>query len=156
MNITENIIRDSVVRNLSKTFGTTYKYYKEDVPEGFFKPSFVVQRILSTRNDGMKMKKKMYEQTYDYVISYFATNDRGNTFIQECNDVLDQLYQVFEYLEVKDNENVVSKVRTGETTGEIIEGILRFNVSVYVRLYTDKERDKIQSMKLIEKIKEEK
>ena len=43
--ITENIIRGSIVYALKNAFGNSYKYYDEEIPQGFETPSFGVSRV---------------------------------------------------------------------------------------------------------------
>ena len=76
MEITEDIIVGSIIKQLKDHFGNTYKYYDTLIEEGFIRPSFYVYRV----ND---IHKKQYtgseyrfkNDNYIYVIRYFPSNE---------------------------------------------------------------------------------
>lgn len=101
MEITEDIIVGSIIKQLKNHFGNTYKYYDTLIEEGFIRPSFYVYRV----ND---IYKKQYtgseyrfkNDNYIYVIRYFPSNDRSYDRTSNINGIIDDLKEVFEYLEI--------------------------------------------------------
>ena len=101
MEITEDIIVGSIIKQLKDHFGNTYKYYDTLIEEGFIRPSFYVYRV----ND---IYKKQYtgseyrfkNDNYIYVIRYLPSNDRSYDRISNINNIIDDLKEVFEYLEI--------------------------------------------------------
>jgi len=101
MEITEKIIVGSIIKQLKDKFGANYKYYDTLIEQGFVRPSFYVYRV----NDIYKKQYRGSEyrfnnDNYIYVIRYFPTNDRSSDRTGEINDMVDDLKEVFEYLEI--------------------------------------------------------
>ena len=97
--ITENIIRGSIVYALKNAFGNSYKYYDEEIPQGFETPSFGVSRVDNIARKGYTGHEyKMTDNTYRYVIKYF-TNEKYSK-VKDINDKIDALKQIFKYLEI--------------------------------------------------------
>ena len=97
--ITENIIRGSIVYQLKQAFGDSYKYYDEEIEQGFEKPSFHVSRIDDISRKGYTGNQyKLVDNTYRYVIKYFTAEKNNKS--KDINDKIDELKQIFNYLEI--------------------------------------------------------
>jgi hypothetical protein len=161
LEITENIIRGSIVYALKNAFGDSYKYYDEEIEQGFEKPSFHVSRInLTSRKGYTGHEHRLVDNTYRYVIKYFTDEKFGK--IKDINDKIDKLREIFNYLEIV---NIVDKKvykkenRINDITVTVSDGVLLFEISFPIRTMQYLEIDKVKSNMLeqhiINKEKEE-
>ena len=161
LEITENIIRGSIVYALKNAFGDSYKYYDEEIEQGFEKPSFHISRInLTSRKGYTGHEHKLVDNTYRYVIKYFTDEKFGK--IKDINDKIDKLREIFNYLEIV---NIVDKKvykkenRINDITVTVSDGVLLFEISFPIRTMQYLEIDKVKSNMLeqhiINKEKEE-
>ena len=161
LEITENIIRGSIIYALKNAFGDTYKYYDEEIEQGFVKPSFHVSRIdLISRKGYTGHKHKIVDNTYRYVIKYFTNEVDGK--IKDINDKIDRLKEVFDYLEIvnfKDGKTYTAKNRIHNIEVTISDGVLLFQISFPMRTMQYMDIDKVKTNMLeqhiINKEKEE-
>lgn len=164
MEITEDIIVGSIIKQLKDHFGNTYKYYDTLIEEGFIRPSFYVYRV----ND---IHKKQYtgseyrfkNDNYIYVIRYFPTNDRSFDRTGEINSIIDDLKEVFEYLEIVN-------ITPSETEGEdptidtqynhinnieinVVDNVLQFQIEFDLRTVKLPTVNKVEENILTEELK---
>lgn len=159
--ITENIIRGSIVYALKNAFGDEYEYYDEEIVQGFKKPSFAVSRVDNTSRKGYTGHEyKLVDDTYRYVIKYF-TNEKYAK-VKDINDKIDVLKKTFAYLDIVnfDEDKVYSKPnRVNEITIEESDGTLLFQIAFPIRTVQYLELDKVKTNELkthiINKEKEE-
>lgn len=160
INVTENIIRGSIVYQLKQFFGDSYKYYDEEIEQGFEKPSFHVSRVDGTSRKGYTGKEyKLVDNTYRYVIKYFTANENK---IEDINNKIDELKHLFSYLElvnIVDNKVYSKLSRINDITVTVSDGTLLFQISFplqtveYVKM--DKVRSNVLKEHIINKEKEE-
>ena len=75
--ITENIIRGSIVYALKEAFGNNYKYYDEEIPQNFERPSFHVNRVDDNSRKGYTGHQySITDDTYRYEIKYYNTDTK--------------------------------------------------------------------------------
>lgn len=161
LEVTENIIRGSIVYQLKNAFGDKYKYYDEEVVQGFERPSFHVSRIdLISRKGYTGNQHKLVDNTYNYVIKYF-TNEK-NTKIKDINDKIDKLKEIFDYLEIvniKDGRVYSKPNRINDINVTVSDSVLLFQIGFPIRTIQYLEVDKVKSNTLeqhiINKEKEE-
>lgn len=159
--ITENIIRGSIVYALKNAFGDEYEYYDEEIVQEFKKPSFAVSRVDNTSRKGYTGHEyKLVDDTYRYVIKYF-TNEKYAK-VKDINDKIDVLKKTFAYLDIVnfDGDKVYSKPnRINEITIEESDGTLLFQIAFPIRTVQYLELDKVKTNELkthiINKEKEE-
>lgn len=159
--ITENIIRGSIVYALKNAFGEDYKYYDEEIPQGFQKPSFAVSRVDNTSRKGYTGHEyKLVDDTYRYVIKYF-TNEKYSK-IKDINDKIDVLKKTFSYLDIvnfKDGKVYSKPNRINDISITESDGTLLFQISFPIRtvqcLELDKVKTNILKTHIINKEKEE-
>lgn len=149
--ITENIIRGSIVYALKNAFGDSYKYYDEEIPQGFEKPSFGVSRVDNTSRKGYTGHEyKLVDDTYRYVIKYFT--DEKYSKIKDINDKIDVLKKTFKYLEIVNIKEgkVYSKLnRVNDITITESDGTLLFQISFPIRTVEYMNYDKVKTNKLV-------
>lgn len=159
--VTENIIRGSIIYQLKQAFGDSYKYYDEEIEQGFEKPSFHVSRVDGTSRKGYTGNNyKLVDNDYRYVIKYFTANK--NNKLGDINDKIDELKQIFSYLELvnfKDGK-VYSKLnRINDITVTVSDSVLLFQISFPIITIQHMEVDKVKNnyleQHIINKEKEE-
>lgn len=161
LEITENIIRGSIVYQLKNAFGDTYKYYDEEIEQGFVRPSFHVSRIdVISRKGYTGNQHKLVDNTYNYVIKYFTNEKNGK--IKDINDKIDKLKEVFSYLEIvniKDGKVYSKQSRINDITVIVSDSVLLFQISFPIRTVQYLEVDKVKNnyfeQHIINKEKEE-
>lgn len=149
--ITENIIRGSIVYALKNAFGDSYKYYDEEIPQGFEKPSFGVSRVDNTSRKGYTGHEyKLVDDAYRYVIKYFT--DEKYSKIKDINDKIDVLKKTFKYLEIVNIKEgkVYSKLnRVNDITITESDGTLLFQISFPIRTVEYMNYDKVKTNELV-------
>lgn len=149
--ITENIIRGSIVYALKNAFGDSYKYYDEEIPEGFEKPSFGVSRVDNTSRKGYTGHEyKIVDDTYRYVIKYF-TNEKYSK-VKDINEKIDVLKKTFRYLDIVNivGDKVYSKPnRINDITIEESDETLLFQISFPIRTVEYLNLDKVKTNTLV-------
>lgn len=161
LEVTENIIRGSIVYQLKNAFGDNYKYYDEEIEQGFERPSFHVSRIdLISRKGYTGNQHKLVDNNYNYLIKYFTNEKNGK--IKDINDKIDKLREVFNYLEIvnfKDGKAYSKPNRVNDITVNISDGVLLFQMSFPMRtmqyLEVDKVKENYLEQHIINKEKEE-
>ena len=152
--ITENIIRGSIIYQLKQTFGDSYKYYDEEIEQGFEKPSFHVSRIDNISRKGYTGNQhKLVDNTYRYVIKYFTAEK--NNKIKDINDKIDELKQIFSYLEIiniRDNrvKSKFNRINSIEITQS--DGVLLFQINFPIRTVEYVPINKVKTNTLVEHI----
>lgn len=162
MEITEDIIVGSIIKQLKDHFGNSYKYYDTLIEEGFIRPSFYVYRV----ND---IHKKQYSgseyrfknDNYIYVIRYFPPNDRSFDRTSNINGVVDDLKDVFEYLEIVNITGVegedpkIDKQFNHINNIEInvVDNVLQFQIEFDLRTIKQPTVNKVQENILTEGLK---
>ena len=164
MEITEDIIVGSIIKQLKDHFGNTYEYYDTLIEEGFIRPSFYVYRV----ND---IHKKQYtgseyrfkNDNYIYVIRYLPSNDRSYDRTSNINNIIDDLKEVFEYLEIVNiiPSEVEGKDPTINTQYNhinnieinVVDNILQFQIEFDLRTVKLPTVNKVEENILTERLK---
>lgn len=161
LEITENIIRGSIIYSLKEAFGDTYKYYDEEIEQGFKKPSFYVQRVGNSSRKGYTGHQyELRDDLYEYSIIYFTDKDYGR--IKDINDKIDKLKDIFKYLNIINivDGKVYSKPnRINNINVMVSDKVLTFDIQFPIRTVQYLEVDKVKTNTLeqhiINKEKEE-
>ena len=145
--ITENIILGSIIYALSNHFGDKYHYYDEEIEQGFEKPSFHVQKIDDNSKKGYTGHQyHLTDDTYRYEIKYFT--DNKNNKVKDINDKIDELKQLFRYLEIVniDGDKVYSKYnRINNIEVTIVDKVLHFDIVFPMRTIQYLDMDKVKT-----------
>lgn len=161
LEVSENIIRGSIVYQLKNAFGDSYKYYDEEIEQGFERPSFHVSRVdLTSRKGYTGNEHKIVDNTYRYVIKYFTAEK--NSKLKDINNKIDKLKEVFNYLEIvnfRDSKAYTCLNRINDITVTISDSVLLFQISFPMRtvqyMNVDKVKSNILEQHIINKEKEE-
>lgn len=153
--ITENIIRGSIIYALHNKFGDSYKYYDENIDQGFEKPSFHVFRFDAINKKGYTGNEYSFENTsYRFRIKYFS--NENYKVVEDNNNKIDDLKQLFKYLEIVniDGDKVYSKSNRVNQIEYITEdGVLIFDLLLDIRTLQHLEISKVKANVLTEDIK---
>lgn len=145
--ITENIILGSIIYALSNRFGNNYHYYDEEIEQGFEKPSFHVQKIDDNSKKGYTGHQyHLTDDIYRYEIKYFT--DNKNNKVKDINDKIDELKQLFRYLEIVniDGDKVYSKCnRINNIEVTIVDKVLHFDIVFPMRTIQYLDIDKVKT-----------
>ena len=145
--ITENIILGSIIYALSNRFGNNYHYYDEEIEQGFEKPSFHVQKIDDNSKKGYTGHQyHLTDDIYRYEIKYFT--DNKNNKVKDINDKIDELKQLFRYLEIVNigGDKVYSKCnRINNIEVIIVDKVLHFDIVFPMRTIQYLDIDKVKT-----------
>lgn len=158
MEITEDIIVGSIIKQLKDHFGNSYKYYDTLIEEGFVRPSFYVYRVNDIhRKQYTGSEYRFKNDNYIYVIRYFPSNDRSIDRTSNINGVVDDLKDVFEYLEIVNitQEQVITKQYNHINNIEInvVDNVLQFQIEFDLRTLKKPTVAKVEENILTEGLK---
>lgn len=154
--LSENIIKSSIIYALKQTFGSDYKYYDELMPEKFEKPSFAVSKIDGFSRKGYTGHEyKFKDNEYRYLIKYF-TGEKLQ-IIEDLNNKTDILEEAFEYLNIvnlQEDGSIISQLnRVNDITTTISDGVLLFEIQFPIRKVKTSDITKVQENILTEYVK---
>lgn len=86
-------ILDAVTTHLGNTFGDEYKYYMENVEQGFKTPCFTVDLILPMQRSKSPV---LYDRTMPIVVHYF--HDNRTEIKRNGYTIAERLMECLEYL----------------------------------------------------------
>lgn len=145
--ITENIIRGSIVYALKEAFGNNYKYYDEEILQNFERPSFHVNRVDDNSRKGYTGHQySITDDTYRYEIKYF-TNEKYSK-IKDINNKIDELKKTFKYLNIiniKDNKIFSKPNRINSIEINVVDGVLVFDIVFPMRTVEYLDIDKVRT-----------
>lgn len=161
IDVSENIIRGSIIYMLKEAFGNDYKYYDELIEQNFQRPSFHIKRLSDINTKGYTGHQyKFKNDSYRYEIKYFT--DKKENQIEDINNKIDKLKQVFEYLYIVnmvDNEETgekdvyrkANRINSIEIT--VSDGVLIFDILFNIRTVVFTDHNKVKSNTLVEFLK---
>lgn len=114
-----NEIIKGISKKLYETFGSEYKIYTENIPQGFKTPCFSV-RHMQTFNSKKLANRYLRENFFD--VMFFPS--KGNKQRYEINEVQEKLFLSLEEIFVLDN-----LVRGVKMSPEIVDDVLHFFVN---------------------------
>lgn len=154
--ISENIIKGSIIYQLIQLFGDQYTYYGEEIPENFKRPSFHVSRISDISTKGYTGNEYRFrDDQYRYEIKYFT--DRKTNINEDINDKIDILKNGFDYLNIINiNEGKIDSKpnRINNIEIQTSEDVLMFDLIFPIRVVLPQSVDKVQANILNEYLKE--
>ena len=125
---------NAVTKQLGTTFGTTYRYYVEDIEQGVEKPCFhVAPRITLQRSKS----PVLYDRTIPIVVHYFSGS--LNNLRNDCYTMGEQVVECLEYLPFKD-----AILRGEDISWQMVDDVLQ--VFVTYRFTTKRVVDASEAM----------
>lgn len=91
-----NSILNAVTKQLGTTFGNSYRYYVEDVEQGFKKPCFTVDLILPLQRSRSPV---LYDRTMPIVVHFFS--DSEHNLKNDSYNMGERIVECLEYLPFK-------------------------------------------------------
>lgn len=137
------MLLDAITEALHTEFGSNYKIYTEDVPQGLTPPCFLVTAVpVPTRQ---KETHVTYRISQLFAIQYFPANEN---YRSEINGVLDRLDECLEIINVEWATKKTKKTLTECVDTAIADGVLTYTLAVrdvYFRLTTGDMMSNLQS-----------
>lgn len=129
-----NKIIDGISKALYKEFGDKYEIYTEEMEQGLQEPCFSIVCIKPINN--LFRGNKYYRQN-QFCIHYFpSTSDKR----QECQEVLEKLYQILEYIEIEDVDKK-KKIMGNDMNAEFDSGVLHFFINYNMFVYKEEDEE---------------
>lgn len=154
--ISENIIKGSIIYQLTQLFGDQYTYYGEEIPENFKRPCFHVSRISDISTKGYTGNEYRFrDDQYRYEIKYFT--DKKTNINEDINDKIDILKNGFDYLNIiniNDGKIDSKPNRINSIEIQTSEDVLMFDLIFPIRVVLPQSVDKVQANILNEYLKE--
>ena len=111
-------------------FGTDYKIYTEDVPQGITPPCFIVTSIIPLRD---KETRVTYRYSQLFAVQYITTHENyeANNYRREFNGIVSRLDDCLENISVEWAEGQKTGTLTKTTDINITdEGVLTYTIRV--------------------------
>ena len=110
-----NSILNAVTTQLGKTFGTSYRYYVENVEQNLTKPCFTTDVLIPLQRSRSPV---LYNRTMPVVVHYFSGSKTN--IKQDCYSIGEQLVECLEYLPFK---NTI--LRGQDISYQIVDDVLQ-------------------------------
>lgn len=114
----QNII-DGVVAAIRTEYDTSFRIYTESVEQGLKEPCFSVLCLNGTNEQRIGSRN---DRSYLFNIKYFPSH--VDEPIAECLGVMENLYDLLSIIDVGN-----SKMRGGNMSGTVVDGVLQFQVT---------------------------
>ena len=110
-----NSILNAVTKQLGTTFGTSYRYYVENVEQNLTKPCFTVDTLIPLQRSKSPV---LYDRTIPIVVHYFS--DSKTNLKQDCYSIGEQVVELLEHLPFK---NTI--LRGQDISYQIVDDVLQ-------------------------------
>ena len=114
-----NKILTAVTKQLGTTFGTSYRYYVENVEQGLKKPCFTVDLLVPLKRSRSPV---LYDRTMPLVIHYFSGSEKD--LKKDCYSMAEQIVECLEYLQFDD-----ALLRGEDISWQIVDDVLQVFVT---------------------------
>lgn len=114
-----NSILTAVTKRLGTTFGTSYRYYVENVEQGLQKPCFTVDMLTPLQRSRSPV---LYDRTMPLVIHYFSGSEKD--LKKDCYSMAEQIVECLEYLPFQ-----TTKLRGEDISWQIVDDVLQVFVT---------------------------
>lgn len=114
-----NATLNAITKQLGTTFGSSYRYYKEDVEQDLKKPCFTVDVLIPLQRSKSPV---LYDRTMPVVVHYFSGSTKN--LKTELYDMGEQLVECLEYLRF---ENTL--LRGENISWQIVDDVLQVFVT---------------------------
>ncbi len=115
----ENLLLNSVTKQLGTTFGNSYHYYVEDVEQGLEKPCFTIDLLIPLIRS---KSPTLYDRTMPIVVHYFSdskTNTKKDSYAMG-----ERVVECLEYLPFQD-----TILRGEDISFQIVDDVLQVFVT---------------------------
>lgn len=114
-----NSLLDAVTTQLGKTFGTSYRYYVENVEQHLTTPCFTIDTLMPTERSKSPV---LYDRTVPLVIHYFS--DKKSNLKRDCYNIAERALECLEYIPY---ENTI--IRGEDISWQIVDDVLQILIT---------------------------
>lgn len=114
-----NSLLDAVTTQLGKTFGTSYRYYVENVEQHLTTPCFTIDTLMPTERSKSPV---LYDRTVPLVIHYFS--DKKSSLKRDCYNIAERALECLEYIPY---ENTI--IRGEDISWQIVDDVLQILIT---------------------------
>ena len=111
-------IIDGIIKAIRTEYDRSFRIYTESVEQGLKEPCFSVLCLTGSDEQNVGTRRN---REYLFNITYFPSTD---TPISECFNVMENLYTLLSLIEAD-----TSMLRGEKMKGEIVDGVLQFQVT---------------------------
>lgn len=130
-------IIDGIIKAIRTEYDNSLRVYTESVEQGLIEPCFSIVCINGQSDNGVGGRKN---RTYPFNITYFPSTDEPRL---ECLKVMEALYDIFDVIEVG-----TSKLRGTGMNGDIVDGVLQFQVTYAFFLLATKAETSMEELEV--------
>lgn len=124
MAVTVDDVRKAVILALDEHF-PDIDIYGEEIKQGFEEPCFFVKMFPTAQE---REFNRRYKRSHSFDIHFFAETNA------ECHEMNEKLYEFMEYISINGG-----LLRGKSMSGEIIDGVLHFNVDFEFHVMREKK-----------------
>ena len=142
-----NKVLNAITEALNAEFGSNYRIYTEDVPQGLEPPCFLVTSAITPTRQ--KQTHVTYLYSPQFVIQYFPGSENG--YRSEIHNVIDRLDECLENISVTWATKKTKKTLTETTDVAIVDGVLSYTIrvpDVYFKIEGGDLMEEIQSQEI--------
>lgn len=136
-----NKVLNAIIGALHAEFGTGYRIYTEDVPQGLTPPCFLITAIMPIRS---KETFVTYRLRQTWVIQYFPASE--HSYRNEIHEIIDRLNDCLEVISVEWTEEQTKKTRTEVADTAIVDGVLSYTIRVEDVYYWTHDDDMMEEL----------
>ncbi len=118
-----NKILNAVTKRLGTTFGTSYRYYMENVEQNLTKPCFTTDMLIPLQRS---RSPHLYDRTMPIVVHYFS--DSKTDIKKDCYSMAEQIVECLEYLPFEGG-----LIRGDDISFQIVEDVLQVFITYRIR-----------------------
>ncbi len=114
-----NSLLDAVTTQLGKTFGTSYRYYVENVEQHLTTPCFTIDTLMPTERSKSPV---LYDRTIPLVVHYFS--DDKSSLKRDCYNMAERVLECLEYIPYNN-----TMLRGEDISWQIVDGVLQILIT---------------------------
>lgn len=126
-----NSLLNAVTIQLGKTFGTSYRYYVENVEQNLTKPCFTIDTLIPLQRSRSPL---LYDRTIPLVVHYFS--DSKKNLKQNCYSMAERILECLEYIPFEK-----TMLRGEDISWQIVDDVLQIFITYKFRTVMSKETE---------------
>ena len=129
-----NSLLDAVTTQLGKTFGTSYRFYVENVEQHLTTPCFTIDVLTPTERSKSPV---LYDRTIPLVIHYFS--DDNSNLKRDCYNMAERALECLEYIPYNN-----TMLRGEDISWQIVDDVLQ--ILITYKFTTVMSRETMENM----------
>ena len=126
-----NSLLNAVTKRLGKTFGTSYRYYVENVEQNLTKPCFTIDTLIPLQRSRSPV---LYDITIPLVVHYFS--DSKTNLKQDCYAMAERVLECLEYIPFNN-----TMLRGEDISWQIVDDVLQIFITYRFRTVMSQETE---------------